>query len=266
MHEETANGLVWLHHPLVVNAVPLRIEPHDTHDVTAMEASKRAGPFLPPCTITGRLERSGVADVFRVMGKKGQPLRIEAEARALGFALSPVVRVYDPEGKPLVRAEPPGLDGDVEVSFTPRRDGEYRVEVRDLYDGAGRRYLYRLRIVRPEPDFALRVASDRFQVVPGKPLDIPVQVTRNNGFKDPIALSVEGLPAGLTATTEGKTDGGTITLRIRADKAGAAGAFRIVGQVKGAAGIKQTALTSLKEFDETTAELWLTATASGSRK
>jgi hypothetical protein len=257
--DETANGLVWLHHPEVANSVPLRVEPHPTHDLTAMDKSKRGGPYLPPCTLTGRVERSRSAAGFRIVGKKGQPLQFEVEARALGFALTPMVRVLDPEGKQLVRAEPAKLDGDVELSFNPPRDGEYRVEVHDLYDGSGARYLYCLRIVRPEPDFALRVSTDRFQVVPGKPLDVPVQVVRLDGFAGEVALSVEGLPAGMTAATVGKTDGGTIMLRISAEKVGAASAFRVVGQAKGR---KRLAAASIKEFERTTTELWVSAVGS----
>ncbi len=252
-----ADGLVF--HPLVANPVRVRVEPHASHDTTTAEPGK--SPYQPPCTITGRLARDDGADEFRFTAKKGQPLLIQVEARALGFPLTPVLRVLGRDGKQLSRAEPAAINRDVELSFNPPGDGEYRVEVRDLHGSGGDRHFYRLRIVRPEPDFALSVAADRFQVVPGKPLTIPVQVTRRNGFRPAVTLSVEGLPPGVTAKV-GKDTGNVITLTLNAVKAGPAGAFRIVGRSKEAPALQRLATAGLKEFDETIADLWLSAASS----
>ena len=68
------------------------------------------------------MDRPNGANVVAFAGKKGQPLRIQAESQALGLALTPAVRVLDGAGKALARAEPAKLGADVELSFAPPRD------------------------------------------------------------------------------------------------------------------------------------------------
>jgi hypothetical protein len=111
-------------------------------------------------------------------------------------------------------------------------------------------------VVRPEPDFALTVASDRFVVAPGKPLDIPVTVVRRNGFKEEVELLAEGLPPGITAT---RPDSKTASLRLTAEKTGTAGAFHIVGKVKGQPDRVRQARATLADLATATADLWVTA-------
>ncbi len=247
--------------PQVANTVRVRLEPHATHDDTALGA-KFTEPFVTPFTLTGRLaSREGKAG-YRFAGKKGRPLTFQVEAQTLGFPLVPVLRILDATGKQLARAEPATPDRDLELSFTPPADGTYRVEVRDQYDEGSARHLFRLRAVHPEPDFALTVAADRFTVAPGKPLDIPVTVVRRNGFKDEIEVFAEGLPVGVKATVIGDAKG--ITLRLRAEMQ-TAGSFRIVGKAKGPAKLQRIATASLKEFGET-ADLWVTVIAGGAKK
>ena len=111
----------------------------------------------PPFTVSGRVEKPGQVDRFRVAGKKGRarpPVRVPS----LGLPLTPVVAVVGPDGKPLARAEPRRPDADVESTFTPPADGTYTVEVRDLYGAGGPRHAYRLTVRPPQPDFALTVA------------------------------------------------------------------------------------------------------------
>ena len=98
---------------------------------------------------------------YRFAGKKGRPLTFQVESQSLGFPLVPVLRILDAAGKQLARAEPATPDRDVELSFTPPTDGPYQVEVRDQYDEGSARHLFRLRVVYPEPDFALTDRVDR---------------------------------------------------------------------------------------------------------
>lgn len=234
----------------VCNPVAVRLEPHEAHDDTAGGVK---GPLAVPFTVTGRLaKREGVA-TYGFTAKKGQPLAIEAEAQALGFPLAPVLRVVDATGKQLVRAEPPALYRDVALTFTPPADGAYRVEVRDLHDEGGPRHLFRLRVTPPTPTVDLSVTADRFAITPGKPVDVPVQVTRR-GVAGDIDLSAEGLPAGVTAKVARK-DAKTATLTLMADRGATSGAFRIVARTKAG---PRYATAAQKELGEPTAELWLT--------
>jgi hypothetical protein len=235
----------------VANTVRVRLEPHANYDDTTPGA-KLPQPLAVPFTLTGRLaQREGVA-AYRFTGKKGRPVTFEVEAHALGLPLVPVLRVLDPARKQLARAEPATPQSDVALSFAPPADGTYLVEVRDLYDEGSPRHLFRLRAVHPEPDFALTVAADRFALMPGKTLDIPVSVARLAGFAGEIELSAEGLPAGVKAVADAK---GT-TLRFTAVKE-AAGAFRIVGRSKKLPALVRTAVATPKEFGATV-DLWVT--------
>jgi hypothetical protein len=116
--------------------------------------------------------------------------------------------------------------------------------------------------VLSEPDYELSVGADRFTVAPGKPTTVPVKVNRLRGFAGPVEVVAEGLPEGVKVevSAPAKPDPNTVTLTLTADKP-ASGSFRLVGKVKGEPKLTRTARVALAEFDETTADLWLTATA-----
>jgi hypothetical protein len=118
-----------------------------------------------------------------------------------------------------------------------------------------------LRVVEPEPDYDLAVASDRFAVPPGKSVDIPVKVTRRNGFMKPVEIAAEGLPAGVKFEVKpatGKADPNTVTVTLSCEKAGISGAFRLVGRVKDEPALTRSTRAPLAEFETSTADLWVT--------
>jgi hypothetical protein len=240
----------------VANPVSVRVVPHLAFDATSRPTGPE--PLRPPIAVTSRIEKPGGSARFTVRGQKGKPLSARVEARPFGLPLTPVVRVADPSGKQLARGEPGKLNEDATVKFTPPADGDYAVEVRDIHGGGGDRFAFLLRIELDDPDFALSVSADRFTVTPGKPTDVAVTVTRSGGFDREIELSAVGLAAGVTAG--GKPGSGkTLTLRLTADKSGAAGTFRIVGKAKGAGGPRRVARAAVGDFGATTPDIWVTA-------
>jgi hypothetical protein len=242
-------------HPRLANALQVRLENHPCWDST-----RPAGPYAVPFSATGRLAKPGETNTFSVAAKKGQSVAIRVESQALGLPVSPVIRVLDGAGKQLARAEPPNINKDSELSFTPPADGTYAVEVRDLHSAGGPRFVYRLRVAPPEPDFELAVAADRFALKPGAPLDVPVTVTRKGGFAKDVEVTAEGLPAGVSAAVvppAGKADPNKVTLRFTAEKSGPSGAFRIVGRSKELPGIVRPAKVPLAEFENPPPDLWL---------
>lgn len=246
-------------HSLLANPLRVRLEDHPCWDTLRPDAPGPKGPHAPPFSVTGRLAKPGAVESFEVTGKKGQALNVRVDSRELGLPVNPVIRVLGPDGKPLARVEPAALNKDAELTFAPAADETFRVEVGDLYRDGGPRFVYRLRVAPPVPDFDLAVASDRFALEPGKPLDIPVTVTRKNGFAKDVELVAEGLPPGVTATVlpPPKGDVKTLTLRLSAEKAGPSGAFRIVGKAKDQPALVRTARAPLAEFETTTGDLWL---------
>lgn len=245
------DGIVILHGPNLSNTSRLRVVDHLSRSSIPPE------PISPPFSITSRLEKPGMAQSVRILGKKGQNLNIRVDSRELGLMVNPVIRVLDSTNKQLARVEQGPLNKDAELNFSPTADGEYRIEVHDLHGGSGFRHAYHLRVATPVPDFALAVANDRFAAAPGTPLDIPVSITRLAGHNKEITILAEGLPEGvkfevLPIAKEGKT----ATLRLTTDKSGPSGSFRIVGKAKEPE-LSRNAKTPLADFETTTTELWL---------
>ncbi|MFO0797168.1 MAG: pre-peptidase C-terminal domain-containing protein [Gemmataceae bacterium] len=233
-------GPVDLFHPLLGNTIRVRRE---------------AG------TVTGKVETARTPFETTVTGRKGQPLAVRAESRAVGLDVNPDVRVVGPDGKQVARAEPGKLHGDTALTFTPPADGEYKVVVADLYGTAGKRGVFLLKIAPPEPDYELTVPADRITVPPGKSVDVTVKVARRNGFSKSIEVVAEGLPEGATLETKapaGKADPNAVVVMLSASKAGVSGAFRLVGRVAGEPGMTRPARAPNGDFEEPTADLWVT--------
>ena len=127
----------------------------------------------------------------------------------------------------------PIWDATPRLAFTAPGDGEYRIEVRDLYGHGGMRYVYRLSVTVPEPDYALTLAADRYTATPGKPLAIPVTIERRDGFDGPIEIQATGLPEGVTSTPVTSLPSGgsakSVTLQITSASGPTSGPFRVVG-------------------------------------
>ena len=239
--------------PDLANTLRLRSEPHPVY-------AKPAGAPKPPFSATGSIESPRGEARIPFEGKKGQALTVQTESRSLGLAANPVMRVLDKDGKQLARAEPGKLNGDTALAFTPPADGAYTVAVSDLYAGGGPRHAFLLRVLS-EPDYELSVAADRFAVTPGTPTTVSVKVNRLRGFAKPVEVTAEGLPEGVKAevTQPAKPDPNTVTLSLTAEKP-ASGSFRLVGRVKDDPKLTRHARAPLAEFEETTADLWLTVT------
>lgn len=251
-------GLVDVFHPLLGNVMRVRRGTLPVIDA----ADARPNALIPPIAVAARLDRPGAPFEVVVAGKKGQPLALSVESRGFGLDVNPVVRVAGPDGKQLARAEPGKLHGDTALSFTPPADGAYTVGVADLYGAAGPRGVFLLKIVAPEPDYDLTVPADRFAVPPGKSIDVTLKVARTNGFAKSVEVVAEGLPEGVTLATKtpaGKADPNAVTVTLSAEKAGAAGAFRLVGRVAGEPGLTRPARAPNGEFDDPTPDLWVTA-------
>ncbi len=98
-----------------------------------------------PVTLNGML-RGAERDVFRVSGKAGEKRVFEVEARRVGSAIDPVVRVLDASGRMIARSEDTpllGLDSRVEVTFP--REGYYYVELHDARYSTQPANYYRLK-------------------------------------------------------------------------------------------------------------------------
>lgn len=255
----------WLSHPQLANTATVRLEPHPTVTKSADNDPQHPQFIELPVTVSGRIAKGG-ADVYQFAAKKGQKLFFQVESRALGYPLDAVLRLTDASGKTLAQVDDPGSRRDAardpELAFPVPRDDKYFIEVRDLHAFGGLRYVYRLRAVFAEPDYALTLAADRFAITPGKPLDIPVTIDRRNGFNREIEISLEGLPAGVTALPVKSLASGatakTVALRVSATTGPVSGAIQVVGKVSDQKELTRTARSPITGLKASTARPWLT--------
>lgn len=262
----------------IANTTAVTVEPHPIALDVEPNDLKHPQRVDVPVTISGHIDQPRDVDAFVFPAKKGEPLLIRVDSRALGLPLDPVLIVADAAGKVITRIDDTQNNRDAETTFNPPADGEYRVAVTDLHRRGGMRFAYRLSIARPQPDFALTLAADAFIATPGKPLEIPVTVERRNAFDDEIELSVIGLPEGATIATErggaapadnskgrksrrgggGNSGGTTLKLTLNGFTGPHAGPIHIVGKTKEEPARSRTASVTVPGSTATSEDLWLT--------
>ncbi len=210
-----------------------------------------------PVALSGRIEPPGDQDVFRLSLQKGDKRVIRVESHALGRPLDPTLRILDPAGKILAESDDTGRnDRDLERSFTAPADGEYRFVIRDLNGRGGPRFAYLLSVLEPRPDFALVLASDRFDLTPGKMTKITVAVQRKDGLAEPIEIGPQDLPAGIAAkpvtSKTGDASARCLLLALSADDRARSGPFRITGRATKGTQTSHKAMAANAGFDAKT--------------
>lgn len=219
---------------------------------------------LPVCA-SGRIAAPGDVDAYRFTAQKGQRLAFRIESRTLGFPLDAVLVVTDASGKQLARVDDVGRLADAEVSFLPPSDGQYSVEVHDLFKAGSPRHAYVLHAGPQRGDFALGVAAASFTTAAGKKLEIAVTVDRRNGFAEEIAVAVEGLPAGAKAeAVKSAAKGDTakaVKLVLEPGGSTHSGPIRIVGRGTGEPRLVRAATADLTAPAGKIEDVWLTITS-----
>lgn len=204
--------------------------------VAANEATAKEGQTinLPAC-ISGVIAKPRDVHRFVFEGKKGAKLSLVAEAANLDFDLDPHLKVVGPDGKVVAEADDAGKDRDPSLNVTLATEGQYVAEIRDLHRTGGPRHVYRLTIDTPQPRLTLTVAAGSLLLEPGKPLEVPVTINRQNGFSSEVNITAIDVRAGVTAifaTSQAKGDTAKqVKLTLTATPEAKAGPFRIVAQL-----------------------------------
>jgi hypothetical protein len=210
-------------------------------DVSLSDAAETVAPakgptsLALPAAVTGVLDQAAEAR-FAVEGKKGDVLNLAAEARRFGSPLDLSLAVLDAAGKELARNDDLPGTTDAGLAFTLPADGTFTVVVSDLSGKAGTRAaVYRLTASKAAPDFALTTAP-RLNVPLGGTAELVVRVARKGGMKDPVALTLSGLPEGVTAPPNLVIPPTAAELKIALTGAESAPAMATVVTVTGTAG------------------------------
>jgi hypothetical protein len=228
-----------------------------------------------PCEVEGQFYPERDMVWYEFEAKKGQTLWIEAISHQLGLASDPFFAIYrvkkDEKGKEQQsevaqvddlqdrgnRRNPAADEFDASnddpaYKFVAPEDGLYRMLVRDQFGDSRKEpsFVYRLVIREPQPDFRLvayptsppatqqqqqQTALATASIRRGGTIALSLIVQRRDEFDGEIAVSVEGLPTGVTCP--GAVLGGSVTegslVFIAADDAPAwAGPIRIVAKSK----------------------------------
>ena len=172
----------------------------DVDDLPEAIEGKDTGPLTVPAVANGRIGKPGAKGRWSFTAKKGDALAVELRAQQLGSPLTGVLEIEDAAGKVLSRAE--AQQSDPAMQFTAPMDGTFTVVVSERFRTlGGPEYAYRLRLARPATaDFRLRLNFNALTIPRGGQAVLQVGVDAVGGFKAPIALTLEGLPADVTVT------------------------------------------------------------------
>lgn len=209
-----------------------------------------------PCEVAGRIDKRGDVDWYTFTAKKDQVFWIELFADRLGSAsvFTLTVRNLANKGQDMATLDdtPETLSqtqfytrhGDpAPYKFTAPADGKYQVKVACLESNFfhGPRANYRLRIGSEQPDFRV-VVMPPSNVAPHATVlgasgiyALDVFVWRMDGFKEPITLSAEGLPPGVTCPPQTLAVGsraGALVLSADENAAPFTGTFKVKAMAK----------------------------------
>ncbi len=154
-----------------------------------------------PGAFTGVLDKPNAEAKFPLAGKKGDRWSILVEARRFGSPVDPTVKLLGPDGKPVATNDDLPGTTDAGLEFTVPADGAYQLVVADTAGAAGSRVaIFRVSIRTPVDGFSLSVLAQKLNLPLGAKTPIAVKAIRTGNFKGPIALTLTGLPAGVSAT------------------------------------------------------------------
>jgi hypothetical protein len=89
---------------------------------------------------------------------------------------------------------------DSRLHFQAPADGDYFLRLKDVRGLEGERFVYRLTVREPAPDFDVTFDPRSFNVPRGGRVSVTVTADRRDGFDGPIDVELRDLPPGLTAT------------------------------------------------------------------
>ncbi|MCA9139682.1 MAG: pre-peptidase C-terminal domain-containing protein [Planctomycetales bacterium] len=198
---EDENGVTPSPNWIRVNELPVAMEQEPNDDRT------KAPVVAVPGAYCGVIDKPGDYDCFTFEAKKGTKYRVEVFARnVLRSPLDAVLNVFNPKHATLTSSDDSRGRIDPYLEFDAQEDGNHTVRIYDHLRGGGPTYAYRIEVSMPTPSVNLTLKElrrDEAQVVEvpiGGSTAMVVTATRDR-YNGEVNLSLDGLPAGVTATT-----------------------------------------------------------------
>ncbi len=193
------------------------------------------GTLSLPGALDSTLMHDGISDRFNFHSKKSETWYFEVMARRLYSVLDSEIKILNSKGDVLNSNDDFfGKDSRIE-SWQAPEDGDYTLEIRDITGHAGPNYFYNLEADRVVQDFQLKCDTDRAMIAPGNRTALFIQCERKNGFAGPVDITVDGLPAGVTAsslTIPSDLTQGVVIITAEAGAKIDSRTFKVVGHAK----------------------------------
>ncbi len=227
--QEAASSMGWAWRPT---------GPAEATIVFESETAEPAKTDSLPCVFSGHIAARGEVDRLRFAGTKGCKYLVRVFSQRLGFLVDSVVTVVNvaDETKSFGNDDGQRNQYDSAVEFTAPDDAQYELRITDLVDGYGPRNAYSVVVAEAKPTFELTVPDDHFTLAAGATIEITVSIDRQSGFNQPLSITADQLPSGVTCdavVSEVKGDTSkAVRLKIAAEKNAApfTGTFRIVAK------------------------------------
>lgn len=178
---------------------PFPFEVGDAPEITEIEPNTEKPNAIPiPSVVNGRIQGEKDSDSFVFKAEKNQSIVFEVVASRFGSPLDVRLTLMTPQGTVLERNDDAaGADARIEYRFSEA--GDFVVKLQDLLERNGDSFAYRLSAKQPEPTFSVRFQPDNPRVYRGSRTPLRVEVSRRNGFSEPVRISLDELPLGLHA-------------------------------------------------------------------
>lgn len=239
-----------------------------------------ADPGVAPIAGFGTLETAGESDRLRFSAKAGQSLLVKVDAVDFGFPTDPVLVVEKDDGGVIREVDDGKPDRDAEYLFKAPSEGVYAVRVTDRYRRGGERMRYHLSVAEPVGDFSAAADKHSYVGKAGGTVVVKVTVTRLHGQANPLELTLEGAPAGVTAkpvALDAKATSGELKVEIASDAATFSGPITVrVRESEAGEGSKPGSREAGFSFQDSNArgpylidqisELWLTVSPTAEKK
>ncbi len=174
------------------------------------QLSEATAGAAAPIAFSGVIEKPGDVDCFKFSAKKGEVYDVHCYARRLGSSLDPVMYLSQATGGDIV-ANDDSAGPDSYFRVTIPEDKEYVVRVFDHLGKGGANFFYRIEVTKVEPKLLVTIPKVDFfgysqerqtvSIPRGNRWAVLATVTRGDVGGD-VNLSLEGLPAGVTAQTD----------------------------------------------------------------
>ncbi len=209
-----------------------------TADQILTQATEQAvapeSAFALPLAFYGHIHKAKEVDRFRVKAIAGVTYQVQIVSRTLGFKLDSVLRVLKSDSKTQIARNDDAVrnEFDAAVEFKSEQDDEVVIEISDLADSSGPRHAYACFVSAVTPQFSATVAADHFQLQVGKPLEIPLTITRQSGASNRIEFDVKLLPPGVTVTKVISEPKGDTSKAVKLQLVAAADAMPFQGPIE----------------------------------